>query len=120
MSDRAGPHRARLDDVFEALGMAESPTCGDVVRVALGIDRRRVIVQTGFRVFGCGSAMARAADTLRVIKGMTVEEAKEQTELFAAEETRPENGNGGCAAVEQAVGAAIDDYTTQWPAISSP
>ena len=113
MIEPAGPRRSGRDEVTEAVGLADSPTCGDVVRVTLDINRRRLIVRTGFRVYGCGSAMARTSDALQAIEGKTVEQARLVTQAAATREAFPENGNGGCAAVEQAVLAALDDFVRQ-------
>ncbi|MBN1425909.1 iron-sulfur cluster assembly scaffold protein [Candidatus Fermentibacteria bacterium] len=110
MDDPAGSVEPRHSDVYEAQGMADSPTCGDVVRVALTIDGS-IIVGTGYRVYGCGSAMARTAEALSAVKGRTVEVARELIEAAMEREAGPGNGNGGCAAAEMAVLAALDEFT---------
>lgn len=115
MPDHVGPQRNVPETAFEAIGVADSPACGDAVRIALSINRRRVIVRTGFRVYGCASVMARAAEVLRLIKGKSVEEALKLTERALAHEVLPDNGNDGCTAAERAVLAAIRDYTSRWP-----
>ncbi len=98
-------------EIVEVLGCADSPRCGDVVRVELGINAQRVIVRTGYRVFGCGSAMERTASTLRAITGMTVDEARAVAAQAIGEED-PDEGSEGCAAAERAVLAALDEYLT--------
>ena len=56
-------------------GLVGSPACGDVMKLDIDVDDNGVIVQTKFKTFGCGSAIASSSVASEWIKGKTLDEA---------------------------------------------
>ncbi len=71
----------------DAVGTVGSPECGDMLRMWLKFtekDGKRVIDRASFQAFGCQTAIAVASMATELLRGKTVEEAKN---LGAAELT---------------------------------
>ena len=61
-------------------GMVGAPACGDVMRLQIKCERRNnshVISDVKFKTYGCGSAIASSSELVDMLKGKTLEEAKE-------------------------------------------
>jgi len=56
-------------------GIVGAPACGDVMKLDIEVDENLVIVQTKFKTFGCGSAIASSSVVSEWIKGKTLDEA---------------------------------------------
>ena len=95
----------------DGVGEVGNPACGDMMRLYLKIEEGRV-TDAKFRTFGCGAAIASSSMLTEMIKGKTVEEAREISNQAVADAL------GGLPAVkihcsvmaEQAVKSALDDY----------
>jgi nitrogen fixation protein NifU and related proteins len=95
----------------DGVGEVGNPACGDMMRLYLKIEEGRV-TDAKFRTFGCGAAIASSSMLTEMIKGKTVEEAREISNKAVADAL------GGLPAVkihcsvmaEQAVKSALDDY----------
>ena len=59
-----------------ATGMTGAPSCGDVMRLQLKLDGD-LIKDVKFKTYGCGSAIASSSLFVEMLKGKSVEEAKE-------------------------------------------
>ena len=59
-----------------ATGMTGAPSCGDVMRLQLKLDGD-LIKDVKFKTYGCGSAIASSTMFVDMLKGKTIEEAKE-------------------------------------------
>src|SRR5687768_9583297 len=73
----------------DAVGTVGNPECGDMVRMWLKFtqkDGRKVIDRASFQSFGCQTAIAVASMATEMLKGRTIEEAKD---LSAAELSGP-------------------------------
>ena len=57
-------------------GMVGAPACGDVMRLQLKLDGD-LIKDVKFKTYGCGSAIASSTLFVDMLKGKTVEEAKQ-------------------------------------------
>ena len=65
------------NDPAVATGMTGAPACGDVMKLQLKLDENEVIVDVKFKTYGCGSAIASSTLFVDMLKGLTIEEAKE-------------------------------------------
>jgi len=119
----AGPYSAKVMDHFmnprnvgeidgaDGVGEVGNPACGDMMRLYLKIEDGRV-VDARFRTFGCGAAIASSSMLTEMIKGKTVEEAREITNHAVAEalDGLPAVKIHCSVMAEQAVRSALDDY----------
>ena len=60
-----------------ATGMTGAPACGDVMKLQLKLDEDERIVDVKFKTYGCGSAIASSTLFVDMLKGKTIEEAKQ-------------------------------------------
>lgn len=60
-----------------ATGMAGAPACGDVMKLQLKLDENELIVDVKFKTYGCGSAIASSSMFVDLLKGKTIDEAKQ-------------------------------------------
>lgn len=94
------------------VGTVGNAKCGDIMRIYLEIDEKRIIKDCKFKTFGCGAAVATSSMATELIKGKSVEEALKLTNKAVQEAL------GGLPAVkvhcsllaEEAVHAALWDY----------
>jgi len=56
-----------------------APACGDVMKLQIKVDNSGRIVDTKFKTFGCGSAIASSSYATEYIKGKNINEAKKVT-----------------------------------------
>ena len=57
-------------------GMVGAPACGDVMKLQIKVEKD-IIQDAVFKCYGCGSAIASSSIITEMLKGMTVDEAKE-------------------------------------------
>lgn len=68
-------------------GLVGAPACGDVLRLQLKIDPETdTIIDARFKTYGCGSAIASSSLVSEMVKGMTLEEARQIKNSAIAEE----------------------------------
>lgn len=60
-----------------ATGMTGAPACGDVMKLQLKLDDNERIIDVKFKTYGCGSAIASSTTFVEMLKGKTIEEAKQ-------------------------------------------
>ena len=73
-----GSFKKNEQNVFTAL--VGAPACGDVMKLQIKIDpESNTIVDSKFKTFGCGSAIAASSVATEWVIGKTVEEAKRIT-----------------------------------------
>lgn len=63
------------DDPNVGTGLVGAPACGDVMRLQIRVDEDDRIIDTKFKTFGCGSAIAASSLATEWLKGKTVAEA---------------------------------------------
>jgi nitrogen fixation NifU-like protein len=74
------------NDPNVATGMTGAPACGDVMKLDLKLDPgNNRIVDVRFKTYGCGSAIASSTMFVEMLKGKTIEEAKEIKDRDIAE-----------------------------------
>jgi len=69
--------RFNPNDPDIATGMTGAPACGDVMKLQLKLDKNETIIDVKFKTYGCGSAIASSTMFVEMLKGRTIEEAKQ-------------------------------------------
>ena len=91
-------------------GVAGSPACGDVMKLQIQVVDG-VIVESKFKTFGCGSAIASSSLATEWLKGKTIDEAVTISNLHIAKELELPQVKVHCSVLaEDAVLAAINDW----------
>jgi nitrogen fixation NifU-like protein len=73
-----GSFKKNEQNVFT--GLVGAPACGDVMKIQIKVDpESNTIVDSRFKTFGCGSAIAASSLATEWVIGKTVEEAKQIT-----------------------------------------
>jgi nitrogen fixation NifU-like protein len=108
----------------DAVGTVGSPDCGDMMRLWLKFterDGRKVIDRASFQSFGCQTALAVASLATELLRGKSVEEAKDLTaaDLSAPLGPLPPMKIHCGQMVEGALRAALDAETAA-PAAATP
>ncbi|CDF32759.1 similar to nifU-like iron-sulfur cluster protein Isu1 [Chondrus crispus] len=57
-------------------GLVGAPACGDVMKLQIRVNNDGEIVETAFKTFGCGSAIASSSLATEWVKGMNVDDAR--------------------------------------------
>jgi len=96
-----------------ATGMTGAPACGDVMRLQLKLDGD-TIEDVKFKTYGCGSAIASSTMFVEMLKGKTVEEAKQikDKDIAAALDLPPIKLHCSVLA-EESIAKAIEDWETK-------
>jgi nitrogen fixation NifU-like protein len=55
-------------------GLVGAPACGDVMKLQIRVDDQGNIIDSKFKTFGCGSAIASSSVATEWIKGKSVDE----------------------------------------------
>lgn len=105
------PRNVGVFEQPDGIGKVGNPVCGDMMEMQIKVEEDR-IADIKFRTFGCGAAIATSSVTTEMMKGKTLEEAKELTRDKVADEL------GGLPAAKRhcsnlaadALHAAIEDY----------
>ena len=58
-------------------GIVGAPECGDVMKLQIQIDETGKIIDSKFKTFGCGSAIASSSLATEWLKGRTLDQAAE-------------------------------------------
>lgn len=110
-----GSFAKEVDNV--GTGLVGAPACGDVMKLQIQVNpETRVVEDTKFKTFGCGSAIASSSLATEWIKGKTVEEclAIKNTDIAKHLSLPPVKLHCSMLA-EDAVKAAIFDWEKQYP-----
>ena len=101
------------NDPNVATGMTGAPACGDVMRLQLKLDGD-LIEDVKFKTYGCGSAIASSTMFVDMLKGKTVEEAKQikDKDIAKALELPPIKLHCSVLA-EESISKAIEDWETK-------
>jgi nitrogen fixation NifU-like protein len=68
-------------------GLVGAPACGDVLKLQLKIDpETNTIIDAKWKTYGCGSAIASSSLVSEMVKGLTLEEAREIKNTDIAQE----------------------------------
>jgi NifU-like protein involved in Fe-S cluster formation len=98
-----------------ATGMTGAPACGDVMRLQLKLDPETDrILDVKFKTYGCGSAIASSTMFVEMLKGLTVEEAKQIRDRDIAKALDLPPIKLHCSVLaEDSIKKAIEDWETK-------
>ena len=97
------------DDV--GTGLVGAPECGDVMKLQIKVDDEGKITDAKFKTFGCGSAIAASSLATDWIRGKSISEAGELSNVDIVEELSLPPVKIHCSVLaEDAIKAAIGDY----------
>ena len=93
-------------------GLVGAPECGDVMKLQIKVDDETgVISDAKFKTFGCGSAIAASSLATDWIRGKSISEAGELSNVDIVEELSLPPVKIHCSVLaEDAIKAAIGDY----------
>lgn len=104
-----GSMDAASEDV--GTGLVGAPACGDVMKLQLKINDDGIIEDAKFKTFGCGSAIASSSLVTEMVKGQSIEQAKQVSNAVIAKELALPPVKIHCSVLaEDAIKAAIADY----------
>lgn len=91
-------------------GLVGAPACGDVMKLQIRVNDDGEIVETAFKTFGCGSAIASSSLATEWVKGMNVDDARKIKNSDIAKELRLPPVKLHCSMLaEDAIKAAIQN-----------
>ncbi|MCE5327970.1 MAG: iron-sulfur cluster assembly scaffold protein [Planctomycetaceae bacterium] len=102
-----------MDEADLSVGTATitATQCGDVTKLQLRISDDGRIVDTRFKTFGCGAAIASGSLATEWLKGKTVDEALAITNANIAKELELPPAKVHCSVMtEEAVRDAVNDW----------
>ena len=107
-----GVGRFDPNDPNIATGMTGAPACGDVMKLDLKVDPDTdVILDVKFKTYGCGSAIASSSLFVDMLKGRTIEEARQIKDKDIAEILDLPPIKLHCSVLaEEAITKAIEDW----------
>ena len=90
-----------------------APACGDVMKLSIKIEND-IIIDSKFKTFGCGSAIASSSYITEYIKGLHIDQAYYITNKEIADELKLPPVKLHCSMLAQdAVQSAIEDYVNK-------
>ena len=94
------------------VGQVGNPKCGDIMKMYIKVDDNENISDVSFQTFGCGAAIATSSMATELIKGKSVNEARQLTNEAVVEalEGLPPVKLHCSVLAQEAVEAAIKDY----------
>ena len=98
-------------DPMVATGMTGAPACGDVMKLQIKLDDDEKIVDVKFKTYGCGSAIASSTMFVDMLRGKTIEEAKQVKDKDIAEALELPPIKLHCSVLaEDSIKKAIEDW----------
>ena len=103
-----------LDSADDSVGtgLVGAPECGDVIKLQIKVDDETGIISDAkFKTFGCGSAIAASSLATDWVRGKSISEAEELSNVDIVEELSLPPVKIHCSVLaEDAIKAAINDY----------
>lgn len=107
-------HPRNLGVIEDADGIGEvgNPTCGDIMRIYLKVDKDKKITDVKFNTFGCGSAIATSSIATEMIKGKSIDEAAQISNKAVVDALGglPKQKIHCSCLAQEAIEAAVEDY----------
>ena len=98
------------DDASVGTGLVGAPACGDVIKLQIKVENEKII-DTKFKTFGCGSAIAASSYGTEYIKNKSLDEVGTVSNSDIAGYLKLPPVKLHCSMLmEDAIKAAIDDY----------
>ena len=95
-------------------GMVGAPSCGDVMKLDMKLDIDGLIEDVKFKTYGCGSAIASSTMFVEMLKGRSIEQAKEIKDKDIAEALQLPPIKLHCSVLaEEAITKAIEDWESK-------
>jgi len=95
-------------------GMVGAPACGDVMRLQIRVSTDGIIEDAKFKTYGCGSAIASSSLLTEWVRGKSLDEAREISNVQIAQELSLPPVKIHCSVLaEDAIRAAVDDYRSK-------
>ena len=63
------------DDPNVGTGLVGAPACGDVMKLQIRVDDDGNMIESKFKTFGCGSAIASSSAATEWVKGQNIDDA---------------------------------------------
>ena len=104
-----------INDPHVGTGMVGAPACGDVMKLQIKV-KDDIIEDAKFKAYGCGSAIASSSIVTELLKGMSLDEAKniKNTSIVEALSLPPVKIHCSVLA-EDSIKAAVKDYQNKQP-----
>jgi nitrogen fixation NifU-like protein len=95
----------------DGVGHVGNPVCGDIMELYIKVNDG-IIVDTKFKTFGCGAAIATSSMVTEMVKGKSIEEALKISNKAVAEalDGLPKVKMHCSVLAEEALKSAIKDY----------
>lgn len=98
------------NDPSVGTGLVGAPACGDVMKLQIKVDDDGNIVDSCFKTFGCGSAIASSSVATEWVKGRSVHDATDIKNSDIAKELKLPPVKLHCSMLaEDAIKAAVED-----------
>jgi nitrogen fixation NifU-like protein len=100
----------------DGVGHVGNPVCGDIMELYIKV-KDGIIVDTKFKTFGCGAAIATSSIVTEMVKGKRIEEALKISNRAVAEalDGLPPVKMHCSVLAEEALRSAIEDYLNNSP-----
>ncbi len=98
----------------DGVGHVGNPVCGDIMEMYIKVENN-IIVDTKFKTFGCGAAIATSSMVTELVKGKTIDEALKISNKAVVEALGglPHVKMHCSVLAEEALKSAINDYLTK-------
>ena len=108
------------DEENVGTGMVGAPACGDVMRFQIKVSSDGIIEDARFKTYGCGSAIASSSLLTEWVRGKSLDEAGEISNIQIAQELSLPPVKIHCSVLaEDAIKAAIKDYKNKHEPVRS-
>lgn len=99
------------NDPNVATGLVGAPACGDVMKLQLKLNEDSIIEDVKFKTYGCGSAIASSTMFVDMLKGKTIDEAKQIKDKEIADALELPSIKLHCSVLaEEGIKKAIEDW----------
>ena len=95
-------------------GLVGAPACGDVIKLQIKVDSDGTIIDTKFKTFGCGSAIASSSYSSELIKGRNIYDVINIKNAEISKYLNLPPVKLHCSSLsEEAIKSAVNDYLTK-------